>query len=204
MDFLLATKNAHKIEEMNRILAPLDVRVLGEHECGVLLPDVEETGGTFAENAFLKARLACLASGMPSIADDSGLCVDGLDGAPGVLSARFAGEDHDDQRNIDKLLYLLSDAPEGDPARNARFVCEICCCFPDGNVITAQGVCRGVIATCRHGDNGFGYDPVFMVGNLSFAQMESDDKDAVSHRGRALRAFSEKLKKRIGERDADQ
>ena len=203
MDFLLATKNKHKIAEMDRILAPLGIRVMGEKECGVALPEVEETGTTFAANALLKARSACEASGLPSIADDSGLCVDGLDGAPGVRSARFAGEGHNDQDNIDKLLGLLADVPVGDPRRNAHFACAICCCFPDGSTVTAFGRCDGVIATVRHGDNGFGYDPVFLYGDQSFAQMDGAAKDAVSHRGRALAAFAEKLKEKMGESHAD-
>lgn len=203
MDFLLATKNKHKIAEMARILAPLDIRVVGETACGVTLPEVEETGSTFAENALLKARSACAVSGLPSIADDSGLCVDGLDGAPGVLSARFAGEGHNDRENIDKLLDLLSDVPVGDPRRNAHFACAVCCCFPDGTTVTTEGRCDGVIATERHGDNGFGYDPVFLYGEMSFAQMDGAAKDAVSHRGRALSAFLEKLKEKVGEKYAD-
>lgn len=204
MEFLLATKNAHKIGEMNRILAPLGIRVVGEGDCGVALPEVEETGATFAENAALKARSACRASGLPAIADDSGLCIDGLDGAPGVYSARFAGEGHDDQANIDKVLTLLADVPVGDPRRKARFVCSICCCFPDGTDVTATGACEGEIATERHGENGFGYDPVFLCGDVSFAQMDAAAKDAVSHRGRALRAFAAQLQEKVGMCHADQ
>ena len=198
MKFLLATKNAHKVDEMNRILAPLGISVMGQKEYGAPLPDVEETGATFAENAALKARAICEATGLPAIADDSGLCIDGLDGAPGVYSARFAGEGHDDQANIDKVLALLADTPVGDPGRCARFVCAICCCFPDGDTVTASGACEGVIATERHGDNGFGYDPIFLCGDVSFAQMDAAAKDAVSHRGRALRAFAAQLQEKVG------
>ena len=190
MKFLLATKNEHKISEMNRILAPLGILVIGEKDCGVALPEVEETGTTFAENARLKALSACKVSGLPAIADDSGLCVDGLDGAPGVFSARFAGDGHDDQANIDKVLALLSSFPLGHPARNGRFVCSICCCFPDGQELTETGVCEGTMATERHGDNGFGYDPIFLCGGNSFAEMTAEEKDTVSHRGKALRAFA--------------
>lgn len=194
MDFILASKNRHKLDELSRILAPMGIRVLLESETGIDFPEVDETGETFAENAELKARSACSVSGLPAIADDSGLCIDGLDGAPGVYSARFAGEGHDDEANIDKVLTLLKDEPVGSSERNARFVSSVCCCFPNGDKITAEGCCHGVIATERHGSNGFGYDPIFMVGELSFAEMSDGQKDAVSHRGNALRAFEEKIK----------
>lgn len=203
MKFLLATKNEHKIREMNRILEPLGIRVIGEKDCGVALPEVEETGTTFAENARLKAMSACRASGLPSIADDSGLCIDGLNGAPGVYSARFAGDGHDDKANIDKVLRLLSALPPGDPGRKGRFVCSICCCFPDGRELTETGVCEGRIATECHGDNGFGYDPIFLCGDTSFAEMDGERKDAVSHRGKALRAFARALQEWMGDTHVD-
>lgn len=194
MDFILASKNKHKLKELNRILLPLGVNIKLESDLGIVLPEVDETGITFEENAELKARSACKASGLPAIADDSGMCVDGLDGAPGVYSARFAGEEQDDEANIDKVLFLLDGQPDGSPARKARFISSICCCFPDGRKLTATGACEGEIALERHGHNGFGYDPIFMVGELSFAEMTDEQKDKISHRGVALRQFAEIIK----------
>ncbi len=194
MDFILASKNNHKLKELNRILLPLGVNIKLESDLGIVLPEVDETGTTFEENAELKARSACKVSGLPAIADDSGMCVDGLDGAPGVYSARFAGEEQDDEANIDKVLFLLDGQPDGSPARKARFISSICCCFPDGRKLTATGACEGEIALERHGHNGFGYDPIFMVGELSFAEMTDEQKDKISHRGVALRQFAEIIK----------
>lgn len=188
---LLASHNAKKLVELQRILTPLGFTVVTDREAGLSLTDVEETGVTFAENALLKARAGCAESGMICVADDSGLCVDALDGAPGVYSARFAGEHGNDDKNIDKLLDLLRGLPP--EKRTARFVSAVCCVFPNGDVVTAEGVCEGVIATERHGSGGFGYDPVFMVGDRSFAEFTPAEKDAVSHRGRALAALRDKL-----------
>ena len=195
MDLILASKNRHKLDELSRILAPMGIRVLLESETGIDFPEVDETGETFAENAELKARSACSVSGLPAIADDSGLCIDGLDGAPGVYSARFAGEGHDDEANIDKVLTLLKDEPVGSSERNARFVSSVCCCFPNGDVLTARGECPGTIAFAPMGEGGFGYDPVFFVPGLkkTFAQLTAEEKNAISHRGKALEAFRVKL-----------
>lgn len=194
MKFILASKNKRKLNELNRILLPLCIEVVNEAEIGVELPEVDETGVTFEENAYLKAESACKVANLPAIADDSGLCVDGLDGQPGVYSARFAGVEQDDEKNIDKLLDSLKDAPLGDPRRNAQFVSAICCCFPDGSTFTVRGECHGFIDVCRRGSNGFGYDPVFICNGVSFADMSDDEKDKVSHRGIALNKFVEKLK----------
>ncbi len=194
MDFVLASKNKHKLNELNRILSPMGINVLSESDSGISFPEVEENGTTFAENAELKACSACKASGLPAIADDSGLCIDGLNGAPGVYSARFAGDNHDDEANNDKVLALLADYPIDAPERKARFVSAICCCFPDGSKIEAEGICEGVIGTERHGANGFGYDPLFLCDGISFAEMTDAQKDAISHRGNALRVFSLKIK----------
>lgn len=199
MDFILASKNRHKLAELHRILSPMGVNIILESDLGVTLPEVEETGTTFAENAALKARSACAACGLPAIADDSGLCIDGLNGAPGVYSARFAGDQHDDDANIDKVLHLLQEEPAGSASRRARFVCSICCCFPDGTELTASGVCEGEIARERHGSNGFGYDPIFLRDGRSFAEMSEEQKDAVSHRGNALREFADKIREYLGE-----
>ena len=188
---LLASHNPKKLVELQRILTPLGFTVVTDREVGLSLTDVEETGTTFAENALLKAKAGCAESGMICVADDSGLCVDALGGAPGVYSARFAGEHGNDDKNIDKLLNILHGlSPD---KRTARFVSAVCCVFPNGDVVTAEGVCEGVIATERHGTGGFGYDPVFMVGDRSFAEFTAAEKDAVSHRGRALAALRDKL-----------
>ena len=191
MRFLLATHNLKKQAEMQRILAPLGVQVLTAEMADVCLTDVEETGTTFRENAYLKAHTGCLESGLPCIADDSGLCVDVLGGAPGVYSARYAGEHGDDEANIRKLLNALRDTPK--EGRTAAFVCAVCVCFPDGRMLEIEGRCEGSIAFEKSGTGGFGYDPVFLVNGRSFATFTAEEKDAVSHRGVALRKLSEAL-----------
>ena len=199
MKFILATKNPKKLSEMQRILLPLGVDVISEREFGEL-PEAVENGETFAQNARIKALSAMNASGLPAIADDSGLCVDALGGAPGVYSARFSG-DHDDKANNDKLLFELSDVPP--EKRTARFVCNICCVFPNGDELTAHGECEGMIGYVPKGENGFGYDPLFMVGDKSFSELSSEQKDNISHRGNAMRDFAEKLKQYIKENNND-
>lgn len=191
MDFLIATHNMKKRDELQRILSPLGVHVLTADEAGVDLTDVEETGTTFEENALLKARSGCKDGKMPCIADDSGLCVDALDGAPGVYSARFAGEHGNDDKNNEKLLSLLSDVPP--EKRTARFVSTVACVFPDGRELVVRGECEGKIGYEKRGENGFGYDPLFYVGERTFAEFTPEEKDAVSHRGNALRALTEAL-----------
>lgn len=191
MDFLIATHNMKKRDELQRILSPLGVHVLTADEAGVDLTDVEETGTTFEENALLKARSGCKEGKMPCIADDSGLCVDALDGAPGVYSARFAGEHGNDDKNNEKLLSLLSDVPL--EKRTARFVSTVACVFPDGRELVVRGECEGKIGYEKRGENGFGYDPLFYVGERTFAEFTPEEKDAVSHRGNALRALTEAL-----------
>ena len=191
MDFLIATHNMKKRDELQRILSPLGVHVLTADEAGVDLTDVEETGTTFEENALLKARSGCKEGKMPCIADDSGLCVDALDGAPGVYSARFAGEHGNDDKNNEKLLSLLSDVPS--EKRTARFVSTVACVFPDGRELVVRGECEGKIGYEKRGENGFGYDPLFYVGECTFAEFTPEEKDAVSHRGNALRALVKAL-----------
>lgn len=191
MDFLIATHNMKKRDELQRILSPLGVHVLTADEAGVDLTDVEETGTTFEENALLKARSGCKEGKMPCIADDSGLCVDALDGAPGVYSARFAGEHGNDDKNNQKLLSLLSDVPP--EKRTARFVSTVACVFPDGRELVVRGECEGKIGYEKRGENGFGYDPLFYVGERTFAEFPPEEKDAVSHRGNALRALCKAL-----------
>ncbi len=197
MDFILATHNM-KRAELERILAPLGIRVLLDSEIGKELTDVEETGSTFEENSLLKAESGCRESGLPCIADDSGLCVDFLGGAPGIFSARYSGGHGDDEKNIEKLLSKLSGVP--DEKRTARFVCAACCVFPDGRKITVRGECEGLIAKKPEGSGGFGYDPVFLpleVENFgrTMAQLTSGEKDTISHRGKALNILAEELEK---------
>lgn len=194
MDFLIATHNMKKRDELSRILKPVGVRALLAEEAGVDLTDVEETGTTFEENAFLKAQSGCLESGMPCIADDSGLAVDALDGAPGVFSARYSGEHGNDDKNNELLLKNLKDVPM--EQRTARFVSAVCCVFPDGRKITVRGECEGKIAFDLKGNGGFGYDPLFLPEEYegkTMAQLTPEEKDAISHRGKALRLLSKKL-----------
>ncbi|MGN0526075.1 MAG: RdgB/HAM1 family non-canonical purine NTP pyrophosphatase [Acutalibacteraceae bacterium] len=190
--FLVATHNKKKCEELCRILSPLGIAVKTAEQLGIEISDVEETGETFYENALLKAKSGCLESGLPTVADDSGLSVDYLAGAPGVYSARFSGEHGNDEKNNKKLLKLLADVPVEE--RTARYVSVVCCVFPNGDIISARGECHGVIGFEPKGDGGFGYDPLFTVGEKTVAQMTAQEKDAVSHRGNALREISEKLK----------
>ena len=190
MKLVLASKNAHKLVEMRDILSQLGVEVVLESDVGVDV-DVEETGTTFEENAFLKAHAVMEASGLPAIADDSGLCVDALGGAPGVYSARYGGPELDDAGRYRLLLENL----RGQLDRRGKFVSAICCCFPNGDRVEARGECPGTIAYAPRGEGGFGSDPVFFLPGLkkTFAQLTPEEKNAVSHRGAALRAFREKL-----------
>ena len=190
MKLVLASQNKKKIKEMNEILAQLGVEVASQAEVGVNV-DVEETGTTFEENSLLKARAVMEASGMPAIADDSGLCVDALNGAPGIYSARYGGEGLDDTARYKLLLENM----RGQSPRTAKFVSVITCCFPNGDVICARGECPGTIAFAPMGEGGFGYDPVFFIPGLkkTFAQLTAEEKNAISHRGKALEAFKVKL-----------
>lgn len=194
MKLILASKNKHKAEEFRRILAPLGWEIIPQDAVCPPELDIEETGATFAENAYLKAVGIYRATGLPTVADDSGLCVDALNGAPGAYSARYAGEGHDSAANNQKLLRELEGVP--DEKRTARFVCAICAVLGEEDILRCEGTCEGTIARCLHGDNGFGYDPLFMVGEKSFAELDGPQKDAISHRGRALAALYKKLKDR--------
>ena len=195
MKILIATHNKNKISELQRILLPLGIELVTDRDLGIELTEVEETGTTFEENSFIKSESGCKESGLPCIADDSGLAVDYLDGAPGVYSARYSGEHGNDEMNIDKLLYELHDVP--DEKRTARFVCAATCVFPDGRKISVSGECEGVIAHERHGNGGFGYDPIFMVGGKSFGEATAEEKDSLSHRGKAFRKLAQELEKII-------
>ena len=190
MKLVLASKNKKKLVEMNAILSQLGIEGCSEAEAGVDV-DVEETGTTFEENSLLKARAVMEASGLPAIADDSGLCVTCLNDAPGVYSARYGGEGLDD---IGRYQLLLANM-RGQLDRGAKFVSVITCCFPNGDVITARGECSGTIAFAPMGEGGFGYDPVFFVPGLkkTFSQLSAEEKNAISHRGKALEIFKGKL-----------
>lgn len=192
MKLVLASKNKKKLAEMQEILSALGVEVVLQSEVGVDV-DVEETGTTFAENSALKARAVCQASGLPAIADDSGLCVDALNGAPGVYSARYGGEGLDDVGRYKLLLENM----RGQMDRRCGFVSAICCAFPNGDEVTATGECRGTLAYAPKGDNGFGYDPIFFVPEKkkTFAQLTAEEKNEISHRGKALCAFKEELER---------
>lgn len=195
MDFILATNNMKKLAEMQRILSPLGINVVTAKMLGKQLEDVEEDGKTFEDNAKLKARAACKEMNMPAIADDSGLCVDYLDGAPGIFSARFAGEHGNDEKNNDLLLEKLDGVPL--EKRTGHYVCAICCTFPDGREIVVRGECNGVIGFERDGHEGFGYDPLFLVDGKAFGRYTAEEKDKISHRGNALRLLTKELEKII-------
>lgn len=203
MDFILATNNMKKLAEMQRILSPLGINVVTAKMLGIELPEVVEDGDTFEANAKIKAESACKITGLPAIADDSGLCVDYLEGYPGIYSARFAnieihnGVSVDNEKNADdednnNLLLEKLDGVEMEK-RTAYYVCAICCIFPDGKEITVRGECHGHIGFERDGNAGFGYDPLFIINGKSFGKYEGEEKDKISHRGNALRALTKEL-----------
>lgn len=192
--FIIASNNPKKIKEMERILNPLGITAKTAKQAGFTLDEVEETGTTFAENSRLKARAAFELTGMASVADDSGLMVDALDGRPGVYSARYGGEGASDMDKIHKLLSELSGVPE--EKRTASFASAICCILQDGTMIEVYGECPGKIAYEPQGEGGFGYDPVFLVEDgRSYAQLTPEEKDKISHRGCAMRALKAELEK---------
>lgn len=207
MDFILATNNMKKLAEMQRILSPLGINVVTAKMLGIELPEVVEDGDTFEANAKIKAQSACKITGLPAIADDSGLCVDYLGGYPGIYSARFANieihgdecvdneKNADDEDNNNLLLEKLQGVAESD--RTAYYVCAISCIFPDGKEISVRGECHGIIGFERDGNAGFGYDPLFIINGKSFGKYEGEEKDKISHRGKALRSLAEELKKII-------
>ncbi len=193
--FVIASNNSHKIEEFKRIMSTLDVDVISAKEAGVDFSGVEETGETFAENSLIKAMYAYEQSGLPAIADDSGLCVDALNGRPGIYSARYGGENSTDAEKIELLLSELSDVEKDN--RTAHFNCSICCVISKDDVIAVEGKCEGYIGFEKKGENGFGYDPIFYLeGGKSFAELSAEEKDMYSHRGNALRKFYNLLKER--------
>ena len=187
----MATHNKKKLAELTRILQPMGFDVISPDEFVGEVPDVEENGVTFEENALIKARSACKATGLPAIADDSGLCVDALGGAPGIYSARFAGTGNDEDNN-NLLLEKLKDVKK--EKRTAYFVSSIACVFPNGREFTVRGECHGEIGFERQGNGGFGYDPLFITEYGCFGMLTPEEKDKVSHRARAITAFAKKIK----------
>lgn len=191
-ELIIATKNKGKAREFAEALEPLGytVKTLLDYP---QLKEIEETGTTFEENAILKAEGICEQIGKMVIADDSGLIVDALNGEPGVYSARYAGEDKDDEANIDKVLKKLKDVPEKE--RTARFYCALAVAIPNEKTITVNGTCEGIIINERKGNNGFGYDPIFFVPELgkTMAELETEEKMKISHRGAALKKLREVL-----------
>lgn len=192
---ILASNNAHKVTEFQAILADLGEEIIPQREAGCDF-EVDETGTTFEENAYLKAVAVTRATGQPAIADDSGLEVDALGGEPGVYSARYTGnhEDTDEDRN-NYLLKKLGDTPM--EQRTARFVSCICLTFPNGDVLRARGTMEGKILFAARGKNGFGYDPLFQADGYdrSNGELSPEEKNAISHRGKALRMIKEELEK---------
>ena len=186
---VFATRNAGKLRELRALVAPLGIEVASVDEVAPV-PEVVEDGATFEANALKKARAVVAALGGWALADDSGLEVDALDGAPGVLSARYAGVGHDDAANNAKLVAALADVP--DERRTARFRCALALCRPDGTSVVTTGAVEGGIAREAHGDGGFGYDPYFLVDGTdgrTMAQLGADEKNRISHRGRAMAAM---------------
>ena len=195
MKIFIATKNHNKLKELERILKPMGFEVLSENDLEKPLPEVEETGTTYEENALLKAHSGLKETCRITVADDSGLSVDILDGAPGLYSARYSGSGATYASNNEKLLAALKGVPRD--KRTAVFVSAIACVFPDGREFTVRGECRGYVAEECRGSGGFGYDPLFVCPAGCYAEMTAEEKDKVSNRGNALRAFKEELKKYI-------
>ena len=198
MKAVLASHNKKKMAEMRAILSELGVEILSQADVGVDI-EPEETGTTFEENARIKAEAIMQATGLPAIADDSGLVVDALNGEPGVYSARYGGEGLADTGRWQLLLKNM----EGKENRDCRFVSVICCAFPDGSQLMTRGECHGVVAEGPRGEGGFGYDPVFWLPGKgkSMAELSPEEKNSISHRGNALRVFKEELEKKLNGTD---
>lgn len=194
MKVVLASKNKHKLEEISKITEKFDMELVLESELGVDI-DVEETGSTFEENSFLKAEAVMKATGLPALADDSGIAVDALNGEPGIYSARYGfNESLDDRGRLNLLLKNTENVP--DDKRQAKFVCVITLVTPQGQTIQARGEVHGMLLRAPAGENGFGYDPIFYYPPFgkSLAQVSPEEKNRVSHRANALKVFYEKLK----------
>lgn len=194
MKLIAATNNSGKVKEIRQILGGFGAEIISLKEAGIEL-EAEENGATFEENALIKARAAAEITHRPVIADDSGLCVDALGGAPGIYSARYAGEDADDEARINKLLAELSGVEK--EKRTAHFVSAAALVLPDGREFTARGTADGYIAESPCGNGGFGYDPVFVCAhtNKTYALMSAEEKNAVSHRFKALEAMRDIINK---------
>ena len=192
--FVLATANPGKLQEMREILSGLGLEVVSRDDVGIDF-EVEETGANFMENALIKAQAICKASGLPAIADDSGLVIDALGGEPGVNTSSFGGEHLTARERNEFLLKIMENMEQ----RSASFVCTIVCVFPDGGTISAQGDCRGEILRAPRGSGGFGYDPVFIADGMdkSMAELPAEEKNALSHRGKALRKMADLLQSKI-------
>ncbi len=194
MKVVLASKNQHKLVEISKITEKFGMELVLQSQLGVDI-DVEETGTTFEENSFLKAEAVMKATGLPALADDSGIAVDALNGEPGIYSARYGFDDTlDDWGRLELLLKNTEQVPDGQ--RQAQFVCVITMVTPEGQVIQARGEIHGELTRQPRGENGFGYDPIFYYppAGMTTAEMASEDKNEVSHRGNALKVFYEKLK----------
>lgn len=194
MKVVLASKNKHKLEEISKITEKFDMELVLESELGVDI-DVEETGKTFEENSFLKANAVMKATGLPALADDSGIAVDALNGEPGIYSARYGFDDTlDDWGRLQLLLKNTEHVPDGQ--RQAQFVCVITLVMPGGEVIQARGEVHGELLRAPAGEGGFGYDPIFYYPpyGKSLAEVSAEEKNRVSHRANALKVFYEKLK----------
>lgn len=192
--FLLASHNKKKLSELSRILEPLGFTVISPDDIEDGISEPEENGASFEENALIKARSGAKETGLPTVADDSGLCVDALDGAPGIYSARYAGTGNDEDNNK-LLLKNLENVPED--RRTARFVSCIACVFPDGREFTVRGTVEGKIGYQPQGNGGFGYDPLFISDKGCFGLLSAEEKDSISHRHNAILKFVEELKNYI-------
>lgn len=195
MKIFISTKNQKKLIELERILKPMGFEVLSQKDFSKNFPEPVENGTTFEENAIIKAKDGLKNTGLISVADDSGICVDYLNGAPGIFSARYSGEHGDDESNNKKLLSELEDVPL--EKRTARYVAAIACVFPNGEYFTVRGECEGKINFEPVGDGGFGYDPYFISELGPMGLLTPEQKDRISHRGKALVLFKEKLKEYI-------
>ena len=197
MKVVLASKNKHKLEEISKITEKFNIELVLQSECGVDI-DVEENGTTFEENSYIKAKAVMDATGLPALADDSGIAVDALNGEPGIYSARYGFDDSlDDWGRLQLLLKNTEHVPDGQ--RQAKFVCVITLVMPDGRTIQARGEVHGQLTREPRGENGFGYDPIFYYppAGCTTAQLPEEEKNKISHRGRALTVFYDKLKEAL-------
>ncbi|MGP1570190.1 MAG: RdgB/HAM1 family non-canonical purine NTP pyrophosphatase [Eubacteriales bacterium] len=194
---IIASQNKHKIEEFHKILSKYGFEVCGRDDAGLPMDDIPENGNTFEENSLIKAKAIWNMSHTATLADDSGLCVDFLNGAPGIYSSRFSGENATDKKNNEKLLNLLADATSD--KRSACFVCVLTLILENGEEITTRGECFGKIQTKETGINGFGYDPLFIPTgyNISMAELPPDEKNKISHRAKAIKALVEILDQKL-------